>query len=219
MLLKLAVFIVLGAIVNVAVAWGLVLSIWSFSGVVPSYTQTAFPHEEQWLRRMGWVRDYRPDGTTGKIMVMRFQDLGKPSLQLFIFEEELPPYDLVGGNHGARYPAKLVAYLYRAGFPFRSVEGGHTLEGAALNYARARAYWALPMHQRIYRDLPFHPIWPGFAINTIFYATILWLLWATPFALRRRRRVKRGQCPACAYPIGTNPRCTECGFVLRRLTE
>ncbi len=26
------------------------------------------------------------------------------------------------------------------------------------------------------RVIPLRPIWPGFAVNTIFYATLLWLL-------------------------------------------
>ncbi len=59
--------------------------------------------------------------------------------------------------------------------------------------------------------LPIHPIWPNFALNTIFYAAILWLLFFAPGVLRRRLRIKRHQCPACAYPIGTNKLCTECG--------
>ena len=54
-------------------------------------------------------------------------------------------------------------------------------------------------------------LWPGFAINTLFYAAILWVMFAAPFALRRRLRIKRGLCSACAYPIGTSPVCTECG--------
>jgi hypothetical protein len=66
--------------------------------------------------------------------------------------------------------------------------------------------------QRI--SLPVQPIWSGFAINTVFYTAILWLLFAAPFALRRRirgGRIKRGLCPACAYPVGDSPVCTECG--------
>ena len=59
---------------------------------------------------------------------------------------------------------------------------------------------------------PCLPIWPGFAINTVFYAAIAWMLFALPGALRRRGRIKRGLCPACAYPIGTwGGVCTECG--------
>ena len=51
----------------------------------------------------------------------------------------------------------------------------------------------------------------GFAINTLFYAGVLWVLFCGPFALRRMIRRRRGQCPACAYPIGQSPVCTECG--------
>jgi predicted amidophosphoribosyltransferase len=43
------------------------------------------------------------------------------------------------------------------------------------------------------------------------YAAILWMLFAAPFALRRWRRIKRGLCPACAYPVGASDVCTECG--------
>jgi len=59
--------------------------------------------------------------------------------------------------------------------------------------------------------LPVVPAWPGFAINTLFYAGVLWVLCCAPFALRRMIRRRRGQCPACAYPIGQSPVCTECG--------
>ena len=62
--------------------------------------------------------------------------------------------------------------------------------------------------------LPLGPIWPGIAINTVFYAAVLWMIFFMPFALRRRRRIKRGLCPKCAYPVGTNEVCTECGAVL-----
>jgi hypothetical protein len=62
-------------------------------------------------------------------------------------------------------------------------------------------------------SLPMVPIWPGFAINTIFYAGVLWMMFAIPGTIRRRRRLKRGLCPNCAYPIGTwgGEVCTECG--------
>ena len=59
--------------------------------------------------------------------------------------------------------------------------------------------------------LPLRRIWPGFAINTVFYAMILWLLFAAPFALRRRIRIRRGLCPVCGYPVGESDICTECG--------
>jgi hypothetical protein len=39
----------------------------------------------------------------------------------------------------------------------------------------------------------------------------LWLLFAAPGWVRRRIRARRGQCPACAYPVGASTVCTECG--------
>jgi len=59
--------------------------------------------------------------------------------------------------------------------------------------------------------LPLRPIWPGFAVNTLSYAAILWLLICGPFVLRRLVRRRRGLCPACAYPMGDSATCTECG--------
>jgi hypothetical protein len=59
--------------------------------------------------------------------------------------------------------------------------------------------------------IPYSPLWPGFAINTIFYAAILWLLFTVPRFVRRRIRARGGQCPACAYPVGASDVCTECG--------
>ncbi len=61
------------------------------------------------------------------------------------------------------------------------------------------------------RVLPLRPLPLGFAINTIFYATLLWLLIPGPFVLRRFLRVRRGLCPTCAYPMGASSVCTECG--------
>ncbi len=62
--------------------------------------------------------------------------------------------------------------------------------------------------------LPTAPIWPGFAINTVFYAALMWLLFAAPGFVRRRYRggrIKRDLCPSCAYPVGESNVCTECG--------
>ena len=65
------------------------------------------------------------------------------------------------------------------------------------------------------RYVPVRPLWPGFAINTLFYAAILWLLFAGPFALRRWRRINRGLCPKCAYDLRNRASdssvCPECG--------
>jgi hypothetical protein len=74
------------------------------------------------------------------------------------------------------------------------------------------------MNTRMERLLPLRLAWPGFAINTVFYAAVLWMLFAVPMALRKMRggrRIKRGWCPKCAYDLrGRAPQgavCPECG--------
>ncbi len=56
-------------------------------------------------------------------------------------------------------------------------------------------------------------LWPGFAINTLFYAAILWLLILGPFTARRMIRRKRGQCSKCGYDLrgAEHEVCPECG--------
>jgi len=62
--------------------------------------------------------------------------------------------------------------------------------------------------------LPYGMWWPGFAINTIFYAVILWMLWSSPFAARRFIRSKRGLCIKCGYDLrgASECGCPECGW-------
>jgi hypothetical protein len=73
------------------------------------------------------------------------------------------------------------------------------------------------------RVLPLRPIWPGFAINTIFYGAILWVLWIAPGKVRRFVRGRQHRCPACGFIIapGTcaNGLCSECGAALPWMTR
>ena len=62
--------------------------------------------------------------------------------------------------------------------------------------------------------VPLAIIWPGFAVNTLFYALILWLYMAVPSVLRRLIRIKRGRCPKCGYDVrhALSGGCPECGW-------
>ncbi len=57
------------------------------------------------------------------------------------------------------------------------------------------------------------PIWPGFAINTIFYAVLVWCVTLGPFTARRFIRNKRGHCIKCGYDLrgAEHEVCPECG--------
>ncbi|OAB59804.1 hypothetical protein AY599_08880 [Leptolyngbya valderiana BDU 20041] len=62
--------------------------------------------------------------------------------------------------------------------------------------------------------LPLLPLWPGFAINTAFYALLLFIAWRTPGVLRRAVRRRGGRCVACGYDrrgLDADAACPECG--------
>lgn len=69
---------------------------------------------------------------------------------------------------------------------------------------------------KVEAELPVRPVWAGVAVDTIFYGCALWMLVRFPGRLGRFVRLRRGLCPACAYPAGVSPVCTECGMALRR---
>lgn len=78
----------------------------------------------------------------------------------------------------------------------------------------------LPQHPMLHplghQSLPLVPVWPGFPVNTLFYAACITTLWLTAagthYALgTKRRRRKRGQCEACGYDLTGLTTCPECG--------
>src|SRR5262245_26344332 len=120
------------------------------------------------------------------------------------------------GSHALRKRLAHVGVVVRAHHMVWQTTGHTVFHSSAV---RGGIALALPPRHGIFpRALPFLPIWPGFAINTIFYAAIVLLLFAAPGRLRRRRRIKRGLCPACAYPVGSSDTCSECGKSVRPAT-
>ena len=125
------------------------------------------------------------------------------------------------------------AYLwqrYRVGWPCRSLRAERWVEwtsdrfvdewrgswgSQATNIPRfvPAKYGVRLLAARLGRPLPYAPIWPGFVVNSLFYAALLWLLILGPLALRRLIRRRRGLCPACGYDLrhGEHEACPECG--------
>jgi hypothetical protein len=63
-------------------------------------------------------------------------------------------------------------------------------------------------------SLPLAPLWPGFALDTVFYAAIAWGLYQLPLAIRRRRRRHSDSCVKCGYDrrgLAVGAACPECG--------
>jgi hypothetical protein len=201
---KAFILLVLGAIINVAVAWGC-LYVW---GRVQVSSRLPTEHERQ-----DWARNRPADFTQELSLVQSQSRLGLTTLSLTAYGEASSGgwIRIVPPTQGSWFEDN---NRITAGWPCRALEGQ---EWHRRKYAAAGAYVVtrvsmLPFAQFGQEKwLPTRLLWPGFAINTIFYAAIVWGLFAMPFAIRRRWRIKRGVCVRCAYPVGTSSACSECG--------
>jgi len=79
-----------------------------------------------------------------------------------------------------------------------------------------------------YKAMPLIPIWPGFAINTLFYAVLVFPLTHIPVVRTLREilcadRARRGLCPKCAYDLRNraidSSACPECGSAVARVSR
>jgi len=214
-ILKLLLLLAAGTTVNVAVAWGLeAVHGWDmpFPRTTAVQSRRSTPDDNSFLNRLGWQPS--PDSPEfGYETILHSRTRGAVDERHWV-ELKVPKSGaLVGG--GMQSPCPIARQIV-AGWPMRS------LEGEAWNSATAVRNPMLPqwvwhdairviIHGRQPSFLPTRPLWPGFAINTLFYAGVLWVLFCGPFALRRMIRRRRGLCAACAYPIGSSEVCTECG--------
>jgi hypothetical protein len=174
------VFLLLGAIVNVAVAWG--CARWP-SFVFRQGSSLESVHQI-FLEHFSWA-------TPDRIAAGRHWEAMSIGLRLEIVGVETKPPVM-----------ELHEFTdYRAGLPCRAMQGEYLREGTMVSSNALVAVGPDDPTTRVRSALPFRPIWPGFAINTVFYAAVLWMLFAAPFALRRWRRIRRGLCPKCGYDL------------------
>ncbi|MFI4915897.1 MAG: hypothetical protein ACIAS6_05240 [Phycisphaerales bacterium JB060] len=74
--------------------------------------------------------------------------------------------------------------------------------------------WQTPHNPLDRFALPLLPLWPGFLLNTLFYALLLFIAWRGPGVVRRAVRRRRGRCVGCGYDRGgldADAACPECG--------
>ncbi len=217
-LLVIAVFLVAGAVVNVAVAWGFALIPRSILHVYAHYTA----EESIWhLAPPAW-------GEAERVLSDRFDPFGMTWI-LLSAAAPMSSTELVGFSFrqiSTGWPSRsLTMYTLSAGHLDERDDGlfiwwSHDLHGGwivasdpdltfdSLGPEDTKSPAIISPFRS--RWLPILPVWPGFAVNTLFYAAILWL----PFVLRRWVRVRRGLCPKCAYPMGDSAVCSECGKTL-----
>jgi hypothetical protein len=235
-LLMLGLLLLGGAIVNVAVAWGCAWWVNSFehrtAEVGATIADGSLPEGFAWLvtrrdafgatRIIAMPRGKPSDATDATDIFPSWSDLPATMSERSAQAANIPR------DPGARNPPRPVALVDDArGWPVRALtchwDRGMTVKSQYSSVQTPTRGIELPIFGGqqnaggldYVRGLPLAIWWPGFAINTLFYAAILWLLFAAPFALRRRRRIKHGLCAKCGYDLrGIPPQtinCPECG--------
>ncbi len=180
-----AIFLLAGAVVNVAVAWGCACfyySRWPLGASAQTRSLTVERAKE--------------------IAVDRFP--GLETLDDPIEADGLGWHAVILGVHDRG------AWGVSCGWPFLALAG----EEERFRPAEVETRWILYLSNKRF-VVPLRPLWRGFAVNSIFYAALMWLPICGPFLVRSWVRVRRGLCPKCAYPMGESAVCTECGKALR----
>ncbi|MEQ9097114.1 MAG: hypothetical protein RIE32_12720 [Phycisphaerales bacterium] len=209
--------------VNADAAWRRYRSAEPRLGPLPGYP---FPYRmfEPYPRKLGW----RILGSeTSLLNEVVEPPRGLVDERLFVLHAGWPLHAVSAGAHYAqvienhpptppgRSPPPLFARVEQlAAPPAVSLRGGIELWHEP--YPRIATGTARPIPYRpLHRfALPLLPLWPGFLINTLFYALLLFGAWRLPGVLRRALRRRRGRCVRCGYEReGLDPHaaCPECG--------
>ena len=197
---RIIIFLLLGAVVNVLVAWGCEYCCKITSGEIG---MTLDFGERNWPRHYDVSIDppQYVDDLTG--FGVRFE-------YYYGSYEEVSPNRIVWDKR----PGISVSQMrYSAGFPM------YSLDRVLIDGPEETSYEGLELRSshrppgaiRFGRAFSSRPIWPGFLVNTLFYTAILWLIFALLFGIRSRLRLRSRRCPHCNYPFGESPTCTECG--------
>ena len=178
-------YVLLGAIVTVAVAW--CFAIW---GGVGSFDALRTATER---RRNAAIADQLGLTLDEQALVAVFSGTG---LEIVA---DLP----------IRAPR---AWEVRCGWPVSALRGWR--DKATTRFA-IEVPWTVVIEPggTVKRLLPLAPCWPGFAADTAVFAALTALAALVAGAVRRRWRRHRGRCPDCGYDLqgigGTT--CPECG--------
>jgi len=226
--LRIVILLLLGAIVNVAVAWGCALYVDSWTMEARSRA-SAYSHSHE-----DWV-DVSVASWIGVRQIVFSHS--RTALELPEEESEQHPSDLfpywadleqTKTEFLAADPSTVESqaviegrFLIAGGLPMNALWGdafrtqwGWGFDGVRFNCGMLDLGLENWHNTSVPRSAPLRPIWPGFAINTVFYAAILFALCFGYVQGRRIIRLRRGRCPKCAYDLRGEMEqgCSECGW-------
>ena len=180
--------LILGAITTVAVAWGLAWldrDDWAFSEERELDRTSAGARVENWLETYGRIDSDECDWLTGRWRVGDGSDV----IEIGYLVPDSPMDSLT---------------IQTAGWPKRCMDGGtHWDFDYETEFAGEEVQWIarFPTTAIVLDGLPLRPIWPGFVIDTVFYAAIWFGVFFGFTSGKRFLRAKRGRCPRCGYDL------------------
>jgi len=197
--LRITICLILGAITTVAVACG-----WSLATITTD-GRPFQPEFESWV-------DFK-----------RYTDRSWPALipSDFSIREFATRHELGwAATRIEAWAADEMSYLRceirRGGWPFLSMRGEWCWDDSQWRPQNVQVKRLLLLNSFRHETrmaLPLRPIWPGFLIDTLFYAAIWFGVFFGFTSAKRFIRAKRGRCPHCGYDLRGQlaAGCPECG--------
>ena len=185
---RIVLFLLLGAIINVAVAWGCVVffPIALRPAEITIQELSADYLQVQCIQRaFGRTRETWGERYALPVVI----DSGSPFGQ----RPSVSSWERTGFPMRALYcstSAHELAYTTDAGEVLAAGSEGKIDKGLKLGPERFTVSTST-LSLATWRALPLRPIWPGFAVNTIIYALMAWLFFSGLFQARRSIRRKR----------------------------
>ncbi|MEM7229290.1 MAG: hypothetical protein AAF432_10810 [Planctomycetota bacterium] len=214
-------FLLLGAVINVAVAWGIAACL------KPQVGMTLQQLKDQDGKRV-WYSDMNDERYVGG----RYHESTLQTIVSLYYSKPFNP-NFDSNSDIVRASWNDHAYRHWMSDELRDSEikgyEYHVARGWPLITLRAR-YWhvrltrflqsdgiTLPkpwvgvIYLRIPRVLPTTPIWSGIILNSLFYAVVGFVIVRILLLIRHIVRARRNRCRQCGYPRGTSSVCSECG--------
>jgi len=238
--LRILILLILGVVTTVGVAWGLAAAV-DMTWMEPQSVAFRLPPAGTQTRRVEYQHFFNTTGAT-RVVWVEVVVFGMPTFATYVetpytstsrrldspnaralqwcFRDDMPPDPLMHVSDARGWPM-----LALSGGLDLAPSGGGSRDVTRTYWTIAvmkpdQMSWLYPNVDCMRRFIPARPIFPGFLVNTLFYAAMWFGIFFGVAALRRFVRKKRGRCVKCSYDLRGqfDMGCPECGWGRERLS-